>query len=75
MFDARHLQNVQPTAAVNVAEKSNFQAPSSGKIQPEKIQRPNARTLLADWRFFEFGFWNLEISRRIANSAMHGLLA
>jgi hypothetical protein len=27
MFDATHLQNVQPTATVNVAEKSNFQAP------------------------------------------------
>jgi hypothetical protein len=27
MFDATHRQNVQPTATVNVAEKSNFQAP------------------------------------------------
>ena len=27
MFDATHLQNVQPTATVNVAEQVQFQAP------------------------------------------------
>jgi len=70
MFDATHLQNVQPTATVNVAEKSNFQVPiiRESPIGKASTFKP-ANAVLVHWKFF--GIWILElgISRRIANSA------
>src|SRR4029077_12923252 len=72
-FDAAHLQNVQPPATVNVAEKSNSQAPIIREIRSEKTQHPNPR--IPCWRIgdsLEFGFWILPTNRKFREA---GLLA
>ena len=63
MFDATHLQNVQPTATVNVAEKSNFHS-SNHQGKPD-LKSFNIQTRDSIGGSFEFGFWNSEFPDRI----------
>jgi hypothetical protein len=76
MFDATHLQNVQPTETVNVAEKSNF--PSSNHQGKSNLKRLNIQTrehpvgaLEIPWNL-DFGTWNFPTNRKFRDV---GLLA
>jgi len=62
MFDATHLQNVQPTATVNVAEKSNHQEESDLK----SINIPTGERRLGGLEIL----WNLDF--RIWNFPTNG---
>jgi len=71
MFDATHLQNVQPTATVNVAEKSNFQARIIGK---SNLKRFNVQAREHSWRIgdslnLDFGTWKFPDESRIPRGA------
>ena len=70
MFDATHLQNVQPTATVNVAEKSNFQAPiirESPMLKSLNIQTRDALEIL--WNL-DFGTRNFPTNRKFCEAGL-----
>jgi hypothetical protein len=74
MFDATHLQNVQPTATVNVAEKSNFQEPITRETQSRNELNTRTRELavgaLEILRNLNFGTWNFPTNRKFRGAAL-----
>jgi hypothetical protein len=72
MFDATHIQNVQPTATVNVAEKSNFQAPitkENSTSTDSTSKRANIVAALEILWNLDFVTWNFPGESRIPRGA------
>ncbi|HEY5767288.1 MAG TPA: hypothetical protein VIS53_05590 [Candidatus Udaeobacter sp.] len=60
MFDATHLQNVQPTATVNIAEKSNFKLQSSWEVRSEKLNIQTRECPVGALKILGNWIWDLE---------------
>jgi hypothetical protein len=74
MFDATHLQNVQPTATVNVAQNSNFQEPITRETQSRNEFNTQTRELAVGaleilWNL-NFGTWNFPTNRKFCGIAL-----
>jgi hypothetical protein len=74
MFDATHLQNVQPTATVNVAEKSNFQEPITTETQSRNELNTRTRELAVGaleilWNL-NVGTWNFPTNRKFRGAVL-----
>jgi hypothetical protein len=70
MFDATHLQNIQPTATVNVAEKSNSRASiirESSDLKSLNIQTHDALEVL--WNL-DFGTRNFPTNRKFREAGL-----
>jgi hypothetical protein len=71
MFDATHLQNVQPTATIKVAEIQTSKRQSPKRLQAQRSRSRSAKSSLP----FEigiclrFGSWSLDFSRAVIRSA------
>ena len=73
MVDATHLQNVQPTATVNVADKVHFKLESPEKSDLKRLNIQNQKQPVGELKMLwnlDFGTWNVPPNRKLREAGL-----